>query len=253
MSADIDTLTVPYPIMTSPRFAAVTGRPEGWVPAGALFGSRLDEHLRAVARTRGAAPAVAGTLLLQRYAALLVAPVLAALCDGAVLDARMSQVSVSCEDGMPSRLAFADPPGPGANPALLLLDASLWPAADAVHAATRAGLRVLRGAVANEIALAYLHLSWPRPDHAHHLADARAFLAAAGLADLVDVAALPVDGALWFHAERRTCCLAFRCARNRAHPDPYCAICPVVPGATIRGRFEEAVRDYQRRHPDPPS
>jgi hypothetical protein len=247
MSADIDTLPVPYPIMTSPRFAAVIGRPEGWVPAAALFGSRLDEHLRAVARTRGAAPAVAGTLLLQRYAALLVSPALAALCDGAVLDARMPQVSVSCVDGMPSRLAFASPPAPGAS--IAFLDENLWPAVRAVHATTRAGLRVLRGAVANEVALAYLHLSWPCPDHTRYLADARAFLAASGLADLVDVTALPVDGALWFHAERRTCCLAFRCSVNRAHPDPYCAICPVVPSATIRERFSDAVRSFVSRHP----
>jgi hypothetical protein len=51
--------------------------------------------------------------------------------------------------------------------------------AEAVVAHTRVGRRVLRGAVANALAVALLQMSWHDTDRERHVPEARALLAAA--------------------------------------------------------------------------
>lgn len=252
------------PAALGPRFAAVMGSPAGWVPADELFGDRLAEHVAQLAARRGAPhAAVAGALLVQQYAGLVVAPALAALHEcGRRLPYGRAAIRARTVDGAPVRIAFADAATPlsGALPGSLsnelgvlareLLGDHLGAVADAVHRHCRTGRQVLDGEVATAVATAYLHLSWRRPDRAALVADARAVLAAAGLASLVVVEAAHVDDRPWMATGRRTCCLAFRTARNREQPDPYCALCPVRPQAQVRAAFEQAVRSYAARHPD---
>jgi hypothetical protein len=129
----------------------------------------------------------------------------------------------------------------------------LEPVVDALDRRTRAGHRVLSGALAHAVTVAFLHLSWPDRDHAHHLADARRVLAGAGLDDLVRVEAVEVHvegaGGRWLYADRRTCCLAFRTARNQVRDPSFCATCPVVPEVERRRSFTHAVDAYVRGQP----
>lgn len=242
-----------------PRFAAVIGRPSGWIAAGELFGDRLADHVARVAEIRGAPnAAVAGTLLFQQYAGLLVAPAVAAVHEeGRRLPYDPAAVRVRTIDGAPVQVAFAEPalpvPGTPAQERLLLatdlLRGHLGRCADAVRRRCRGGRRVLDGEIANAVTTAYLHLSWRRADHAALVGDARAVLAAAGLAALVAVEAADVDGRPWMFAGRRSCCLAFRTVRHRERsaPERYCATCPVRAGADVRRSFEAAVRSYSER------
>jgi ferric iron reductase protein FhuF len=235
-----------------PRFQAVVGRPDGWVPAGELFGGRLDAHLAEVCEARDTtSTAIAGSLLVQQYAALLVSPALAILHrTGRLVRCDAGLVSVECRLGLPARLAFAEPPRPvgpaPAEAAAPLLVEHLGGVVDAVHRRTRAGRRVLRGAVANAVAIAYLHLSWHGDDPARYVDDARALLAVAGLDGLVRIEPVPVGGRRWMSADRRACCLVFRVASSRAAAR-FCATCPVTPPASRRAMFLAAVADFDGR------
>lgn len=244
-----------------PRFVALRGRPRGpgWVGAEELFGPGLPEAVSRVGDARGTdSPAVAGTLLLDVYAQRVVAPVLAAfVLEGRVLDARMPTVTVEPVESGFRRLAF-DGAATGVDDvdrgrALLiegLVEDHLGTAVHAVHDHTRAGLRVLRGAVANAVAITFLHLSWPDADHARHVETARTFLASTpDLADLVGIEAVEETGRRWMYTDRRACCLAFRTTDNQAREQPYCATCPVVPRATTREMFSRATASYTERHP----
>ena len=238
-----------------PRFAAVRGRPSGWIPAAELFGTQLPANLTEVGHHLGATPAVAGTLFLQQYAAILAAPVVAALhLERSVLPCEPVDVTVDYTDGRPIRIAFALAARPVvefdhavADIVAKRLTRHLLLAAESVHRLTRAGRRLLQGAIAYEVALTFLHLSWRHPDGAHHLDDARRFLAAAGLEHLVVLEAVPTAGRRWLHAGRKTCCLAFRTADNRERVDPYCATCPVLPEKIVMRSFRDAVDSYVSR------
>ena len=214
------------------------------------FGSALDTTLEALGAVRGAdTPAVAGALLVEQYALRLAAPVAAAFTRaGAVLDARPPRVRVQVVDGAVRRLAFDRPPRPGpAGPGDVArsLREGIDPVVDAVHRRTRAGRRTLRGAMANAVANAYLHLSWHDADRARHVPDAQAVLAAAGWADLVRV--FDVDG--WMYSDRNTCCLAFRTSVNAGRDQHYCLTCPITPRETTLSLFREATASFSERHP----
>jgi Ferric iron reductase FhuF-like transporter len=234
------------------RFVAALGEPDGdgWMPASELFGARLAEVLPSVGTARGTDnTAVAGTLLVEQYAQRLVAPVLAALYrDGAGLDAGLPGVRALVVDGMLRRLAFAQAPAAPADVERVraAATANLETVADAVHHHTRAGRRVLRGAIANAVASSLLHMSWPDADRARYVPAAREFLTP-DLADLVTVDV--VDG--WMYTDRATCCLAFRTTVNQAREQPYCSACPVLPATTTRELFERATAAYEARFPRP--
>lgn len=234
------------------RFVARLGVPAGWIGVDELFGPAV---IGAVGEARGTATtAVAATLLFEQYAQRLVAPVLAAWHrHGAVLDARSSQVRAQVVDGVVRRLAFADPPEPGGDADLLiarLVGGNLDPVADTLHRSTRAGVRVLRGTMANAVASALLHLSWPCRDRAEHVVDARAWLdRVPAWAGLVDVDAVRTAGESWMFVRRGTCCLAFRTTVNQARPQPCCSSCPVLPRSTTAELFGRATAAYAERHP----
>ncbi len=237
------------------RFVAVLGTPHepGWIASEDLFGDGLPDVLAAVTARRGADnPSVAASLLFEQYALRLAAPVVAAYArDGALLDAHPSSVTAFLDDGVVRRLAFALPPSPGADRAAVAatLSSALEPAAGALHRHTRVGLRTLRGAMANAVANAYLHLSWPQPDHARYVGDALDVVAQVpGCAGTVRVAAVDVDGESWMYSDRTTCCLAFRTSVNRDREQHYCATCPVMPAETILEMFTRATASYRERH-----
>lgn len=237
------------------RFVAVLGTPreQGWIPADTLFGDALPDVLAAVATRRGADHAsVAAALLFEQYALRVAAPVVAAHArEHAVLDAHPSRITALVDDGVLRRVAFACPPSPGADRAAVAasLRAGLEPVADALARHTRVGHRTLRGAAANAVANAYLHLSWPEPDRARHVGDARAVVAAMpGCAGTVGIEAVDVGGESWMYSDRNTCCLAFRTSVNRGRDQRYCMTCPVVPEATIRDAFARATESYRERH-----
>lgn len=237
------------------RFVAELGAPRdaGWVACPELFGDRLPAVLDAVAARRGAdRPSVAASLLFEQYALRLAAPVVAAWArEGAVLDARPSAVTALVDDGVLRRLAFARRPLPGGERAAVVasLRAGLEPSADALHRHTRVGLRTLRGAMANAVANAYLHLSWPEPDRARYVGDARDVVAGVpGCAGTVGIAAVDVDGDAWMYTDRNTCCLAFRTSAGGGRAQRFCATCPVVPRATVLEQFVRATASYRDRH-----
>jgi hypothetical protein len=248
-----DALAVLVPGRDGPgdRFRALVGTPAGpdWVPATDLCGDGgLEPVLAGFRAAHGTgSDAVAGSLLVEAYAQRVVAPALAAsVLAGRAVDTRPGAVTVRLAEGRVPEVAFrswtrtADPPDAA-------VVAGLWPVVAAVHRRTRAGRRVLEGALAHAVAVACVHLSWPRPDHARHLTDARRVLAAAGLAGLVGLEAADVPGVgggPWLYAERRSCCLAFRGSR---HAGAYCATCPVVPADERRRSFTDAVHAYVRR------
>lgn len=226
------------------RFRARVGTPTapGWTPAAHLFGPGLDA---ALAHVRGAvgtgSDAVAASLLLEGYAQRVVPPAIAArVLAGRTVGTAPGTVHVRLGDGRVREVAFAEVDTPGAELA------GLATVVDTLDRRSRAGRRVLAGAVAHAVAVAFLHLSWPAPDHARHLDDARRVLTAAGLADLVRVEAVAVDGTPWLYADRRTCCLAFRTDRNRTRGPSYCATCPIVPETERRRSFTEAVATFVR-------
>lgn len=239
------------------RFVARLGVPTGpgWLEVPDLFGPAV---LAAAATAFGTtSPAVAATLLFERYAQRLVAPVLAARYrDRTLLDARLPRIRAHVEGGVLRRLAFAGAPEPiagaAADEAVLhrLLAGNLDPVADTLHRRARAGRRVLRGAMANAVASALLHLSWPNADRAAHVADALAWLERVpGWADLVDVRARRVGGEPWMYVRRRSCCLAFRTTVNQAREQPYCSSCPVLAPSTTAALFERATTAYAARRP----
>jgi ferric iron reductase protein FhuF len=243
------------------RFVAPVGAPTGpgWVAAAELFGPGLDDALARLAAARDTAnPAVAGSLLVETYAQRLVAPVLGAwFVDGRVLDARLSRVRAERVDPGVRRVAFLDPPVTVADPddavrrlLTCLVEGNLQVAARAVHERTRLGWRVLHGAIAHAIAISFLHLSWPRPDHDRHVDDARDFLAGVpGLAELVEIEAVAEGGRPWMSCDRNTCCLAFRTVGGRSSSST-CALCPLRPRAETRAMFAQATASYTERHPD---
>lgn len=236
------------------RFVARLGVPSGWLEVPELFGSAT---LAAVAGGWGTtSPAVAATLLFEQYAQRLVAPVLAARYrDHALLDVRLPRIRARVEDGRLRRLAFALPPQPAATTDIdttlhQLLAGNLDPVADDLHRRTRAGRRVLRGAVANAVAGSLLHLSWPHADRSAHVADALRWLdRVPGWAGLVEVRSEHVRGEPWMYLRRATCCLAFRTAANQAREQPYCSSCPVLPPATTAALFARATTAYAARFP----
>lgn len=237
------------------RFVAELGTPRdaGWVGAADLFGARLTAVLDAVAARRGADhPSVAASLLFEQYALRLAAPVVAAWArEDAVLDARPPAVTAFVDDGVLRRLAFARPPSPGGERAAVAasLRAGLEPAAEALHRHTRVGHRTLRGAMANAVANAFLHLSWPEPDRARYVRDALDVVAdVPGCAGTVGIDAVDVDGDPWMYTDRNTCCLAFRTSVNRDREQHFCMTCPVVPKATIVEEFSRATESYRARH-----
>ena len=244
------------------RFVAIVGEPDtgGWLRAEELFGAGLPAALLAVGRRRGTdSAAVAGVLLFEQYAQRLVAPALAALLrDHAVLDVRPAVVRVELVDGAIRRLAFARAPEPAegdpeethARVARALLAGHLDGVAEAVRIRSRVGSRLLRGSIANAIANALLHLSWPDRVRDRHVPDARRFLARrADLAALVTVESVRIGGEAWMYTDRNTCCLAFRTTINQARDQHYCATCPVVPRSDTRALFAEATASYSARHP----
>lgn len=245
------------------RFVAFVGEPSGpgWTAADELFGPGLPTALEAVGSRRGTpSPAVAGALLVEQYAHRVVGPVLAAFHEqGRVVYAGLAAVRVELDRGALGRVAFAGPVRAGGPDAVRarravgddLIGGNLEPAARAVHRHTRVGLRVLRGAVANAVATAFLHLSWPREDGAHYLPVLREFLAENPVLDgLIGTEAIEEQGRTWMYTDRRACCLAFRTESNRSREVPYCATCPVLPGSYGRGLFREAARSYLARHPE---
>ena len=220
-------------------YLASSGPPSGpgWIPAATLFGEGLDEALDTVRASRGTgSDAVAGVLLLEQYAQRVMGPVLTH-----AVDPTPEAVHLRLEDGRFADVAFAPSRVPAPGPA------GLEPAVDAVHRRIRSGRRAQRGALAPAVAVTYLHLSWPREDHAHHVPDALRVLAAHGLADLVHVEATPVEGQPWMYCDRRTCCLAFRTTRNAERALRCCATCPIVPEDERRALFGQAVAAYVRR------
>ena len=244
-----------------PRFAASVGVPDGpgWVCADRLFGDGLDEALDRVGRARGApSAAIAGSLLMEAYAQRLVPPVIGAcFVDGRVLDARLPRVWVDAVAGGFPRISVAEASVPIADPAVSrmwtgLVDGNLDRAVRAVHERTGVGRRVLRGAVANAVAVAFLHLSWHDPDRDRYVGTARDLLAATrGLAGLVGIETVVEHGRAWMYTERNTCCLAFRTRSHAGTDQPYCATCPVLPRATTRDLFAQATASFAERHPDP--
>lgn len=238
------------------RFVALVGEPggPGWSTAGELFGTGLPVALAATGTRRGTgSPAVAGLLLFEQYAQRLVAPVIAALHRHAAhVDARPSTVWVELVDGTPHRLAFAHPARPGGNTADVArgLVATLDDAAGRLSHHTRVGRRLLRGAMANAVAMTYLHMSWPDVDRARYLDAARAFLdGVPGLAGLVNLDAVESLGEPWMYADRNTCCLAFRTSVNQAREQRYCSACPILPRDTTLALFAQATATYADRHP----
>ncbi|RZT87802.1 hypothetical protein EV383_4728 [Pseudonocardia sediminis] len=242
------------------RFVAFLGAPgepsgPGWVAATDLFGPGLPAALDVVASARGTGSrAVAGSLLLEQYAHRVVAPVLAAWFEeGRVVDARLGSVRIEQVGAGFARVVFSGPVSTTGTRRAVgdgLVAGNLEPAAQAVHEHTRAGMRVLRGVVANAVATSLLHLSWPCDDGARYVPVLRAFLAENPVLDgLVGIEAIEEAGRTWMYTDRRTCCLAFRTEVARSREVPYCATCPVVPDADSRALFRGAARDYLKRHP----
>lgn len=245
-----------------PRFVALRGAPDepGWTTAAALFDGGLDGALAEVGEARGTTSrAVAATLLLDVHAQRVTAPVLAALhLEGRHLDARLPLVHVEPAEGGVRRIAFADDPRPVDAPAghaarRIVLDGlvggHLALLVDVLHARTGAGVRVLRGTIANAFAITYLHLSWPDPDRARFVPAARAALAETpGLAGLATVAAVREGGEPWMYTDRNACCLAFRTTVNQAREQPYCATCPVLRPEVTRELFGRATAAFRERH-----
>ena len=237
------------------RSEAWLGRPSGgrWTPAADLFGVGLTRAVAEVAAARGAARAVAGALLFESYVMRVVPPVLAGwFADEQALACGSDDVVVEWSGGRVLGVAFAataprggaDRPS-GPDP---LMGTNLGPAIEAVHDGTGVGRRVLRGSVAHAASVAFLHLSWPRPDPAHELPRLRDVLDGLGVADLVHTESVAVGERRWLYAERRSCCLAFRAADHRDRGVRFCATCPAVPEARRRRSFEEAVAAFSRRH-----
>lgn len=149
---------------------------------------------------------------------------------GAVLDARSSQVRALLVDGRLVRLAFPSAPRPGdvADARAGLIDENLEPAAEAVHARTRVGRRVLHGSIANAVVSSMLHMSWPDADRARYVPAARKFLAPRpDRAALARVDAVERPGERWMYTDRAACCPAFRTTVNQEReqlprhlPDP---------------------------------
>ncbi|MEU6699850.1 hypothetical protein [Pseudonocardia sp. NPDC046786] len=234
------------------RFVARSGRPPGWTPAAVALGSRLDDTLdRTVADRRAPGRAVAAALLLDRYALRLAAPVLAAFHElDTLLDARPCNVALGPDEQAPGWLAFAEPGIPArSDPAALcagLLTGSLLPLADELATRTRVGRRVLRGSVAHAVALSALHLSWHRRAPDRLVAPTRDLLGRAGLAGLVTVGTVDVDGDSWMTVSRRACCLAFRTAPPGG-PPPFCGTCPCRDPADVATDVVAAVRSFRER------
>lgn len=203
--------------------------------------------------------AVATVLLLDRFALRLAAPVLAAFHElGSLLDARLDNVLLGPDAREPGWIAFAEAgrPSGGDRDGLRrsLLSESLLPLADNLASRSRAGRRVLRAAVAHAVALGYLHLSWRHPDRDRFVDVAHSLLADAGLAGLVDVATVPVDGRNWMSVEREACCLAFRTASHTTGATTrYCATCPCRPKSLMHSDFTAACRSFDGRNPPPRS
>lgn len=248
--------TVPVSrVPLGPRFVARSGRPQGWSPAHRVLGPELDDTLDRVADERGTdRRAVAAVLLLDRYALRLAAPVLAAFHElDVLLDARPEVVSLGPDPRAPGWLALAAPgrPARGDRAALRasLLDGALLPLAEELAVRTRAGRRTLRAAVAHAVALSMLHLSWRRPRPDALVGQTRALLHDAGLAGLVVVGAVRVDGTDWMSVRRRACCLAFRTTSAAGR---YCGACSVRPAAAVESDLADAARSFRARAaPDP--
>lgn len=243
------------------RFVAFLGVPVSgsWVAAGELFAEELPTTLAALGAARGTdRPAVAGTLLFEQYAHRVAAPVLAALLrDGTVLDARLPQVRAQVVDGTVRRLAFARAPAAGTDAGSARTDAvdallaGLEPVADAVHRRTRIGRRVLRGSVANAVAMSLLHISWQHDDRARYVDDALALVdSVPEWAGLVNVDAVTTGGEAWMYVDRNTCCQAFRTSVNQARDQKYCSACPVLPRTTTAMLFGRATAAFAARHCD---
>ena len=233
------------------RFPAWVGRPAGesWLPGPLLFADRLDDALEQVARRRGTpGPAVAGASLFEGYVQRVVPPALVAwLEEGRSVRAGPDDVRVAWSDGRVAQVAFADAVVGNRSPLADLMDHHLAPAVGVVHERTGVGTRVLRGAVAHAVSVAFLHVGWRGAEPAAQIGRLREVLDEHGLGDLVRADDPEVDGTRWLYAERRTCCLAFR-AGDRARAPSFCATCPVVPESERRRSFREAVTAYRQRH-----
>jgi ferric iron reductase protein FhuF len=237
------------------RFVALLGAPRGpgWIAADELFGPALPRTLAAVGLARGTDDtAVSGTLLFEQYALRLAAPVLAAhQRDDQLLDARMPMVRAQTLNGSLRRLAFARPPQAYRDTSAVmnrLVGGNLDRVADAIHSYTRIGMRVLRGAMANAVTSALLHMSWPNTDRARYVDDALELVESIpGWAGLVNVRAVEAAGEPWMYTDRNTCCQAFRTSVNKARVQPYCATCPVVPRQTTAELFVKATSAYAAR------
>lgn len=243
-----------------PRFAAGVGdrTGPGWLTATELFGAGLADAVEG-ARVARSVPtaAVAGSLLLTAYANRVTAPVVAALhYDGTELDARLADVRVRLADGMVAEVSFVAAPRPAgpqteARIAEQLFGGHLAIAVDAVHAATRAGRRVLWSDVAISVAGAFLALSWAGPGRAGRLAAAQRFLAreprAAGVVTLRTAQCVGVD---WMYNERHACCLAFRSTLENRRDQPFCGNCNIPDEAYRVARFEAAATRYAEHFPE---
>ncbi|MGD9529109.1 IucA/IucC family C-terminal-domain containing protein [Pseudonocardia sp.] len=240
----------PLPALVAARFAAETvaaGTP-GWWPAAELSHGRLAAAVAAERAARGApSDAVAGSLLVLGYSRLLGWPVLGgAVQEGRWPDPALTGVSVRAERDRVIGVGFPDaaPRGGDVGRALAaLLDEHLDPLVAAVHALTRAPLRVLWSNVAAALAGALLALSWTLPERAGMAAPTRSLLdAEPRLRGLVTVAVSAQGGEDWMRVVRRGCCLAFRCAPPHGH---WCGTCPVLDEAERERRFQEAAARYR--------
>jgi ferric iron reductase protein FhuF len=244
------------------RFVAFLGEQKSgeWLSAVDVFGPALPGLLSALGQSRGTDNlAVAAALLFEQYAQRLVAPALAAFyLDGRVVDSSLHTVRVKMVDAHVRRLAFtgdsrASPAcSEEARGALVhgLLAENLEVAAEMIRHRSRVSGRTLRGTIANAIASTLLHMSWPDPDRARYVREARVLLASSpNLADLVTVEAVASLEHRWMYTKRRTCCLAFRTATNQAREQLFCSACPVLPDSTTLALFARATAAYAAAHP----
>jgi ferric iron reductase protein FhuF len=170
------------------------------------------------------------------------------------VDARQENLRVRTADGLVAEVSFVAPsrpagPGAASEVAAQLFAGHLGPVVEAVHAGTRAGLRVLWSDVAISVG-AFLALSWAGPGRAARLAEAREFLAhEPRAARVVTLRIEECGGEEWMFNERHACCLAFRSTLNQQLDEPYCGNCRIPDEAYRHDRLRRAATRYAERFP----
>lgn len=251
--------TSPAPLIVGgrpgPRFATRLGHGDG-VAGTDLDGDLLDGLVDAVAAQRRTSNrAVAASLWMSQYASWTVAPVLAELTRGHLLDASLDATSLTSHDGVVTAVSFGTPPRPASgDPArddeevlVGLVDRNLAVVLDRLRARVRISSRTLWGDVAAAFATGTRVLSWCAPPGeplAHPAAAAelaRRLLFRRGLDRLCSLAETATPGRSWLVVHRATCCLAYQTPTGG-----YCATCSLLDPDVRAARLHDTVLDHLR-------